>query len=141
MHMQYPVPPKVIPQVLPRSHHPLELPPIDHRTIGKSPLRPIHTHGPAAERSKMALRPAMNLIALRHTITPSELRANPRNVISTDPERSRMGVHRLIANSAVEKPALSEVERNPRISPLPLPVLKSVSSVKSTVGLQPFFSP
>src|SRR5438309_51263 len=68
--MQNPVPPKVIPQVLPRSHHPLELSPIDHRRIGEPPLRSIHPHSPAAECSEVPLRPAMNLVALRHRPHP-----------------------------------------------------------------------
>ena len=44
MHMQNPVLAKVIAKMLPHSHHPLQLPPIDHRHIGKPSLRPIHPH-------------------------------------------------------------------------------------------------
>src|SRR5260370_2799350 len=52
--------------MLPRSHHPLQPASIDHLSIGKPPLRPIHPHRSAAKRSKMPLGPAMNLIALGH---------------------------------------------------------------------------
>jgi hypothetical protein len=83
MHMQNPVPPKVIPQVLPRSHHPLQLSTVYQRTIGEPPLRPIHPHSPAPERSKMAVRPAMNLIALRHRPSSSHKTENNGDGIFT----------------------------------------------------------
>jgi hypothetical protein len=69
MHMQNPVLPEVVPQMLPHSHHALELPPIDHVRVSKPPLRPIHTHSLAAKRSEMPLSPSMNLISLRHRLS------------------------------------------------------------------------
>jgi hypothetical protein len=83
MHMQNPVLPKVIPQVFPRSHHSLQLPPIDHLSIGKPPLRPIHPHSSSAERSIVPLRPAMNLIPLRHRPSPSRKTENNGDGIFT----------------------------------------------------------
>src|SRR5271163_3412225 len=69
MHMQNPVFPKVIPEMLPHSHHALQLPPINHIRIGKSPLRTIHPHRPTTKRSKMPLRPSMDLIPLWHRLS------------------------------------------------------------------------
>jgi hypothetical protein len=81
--MQNPVPPKVIPQVLPRSHHADQLPAVNHIAIGESPLRPIHSHSTAAERSKVPLRPAMNLVAFRHRRSSSRKTENNGDGIFT----------------------------------------------------------
>jgi hypothetical protein len=66
MHMQYPVLPEVIPQVLANRHHPHQLPPINHIRVDKPPLRPIHPHSPASKRRRMPLRPTMYLIPFWH---------------------------------------------------------------------------
>jgi hypothetical protein len=72
MHMQNPILPKVIPKMLPHSHHTLELPPIDHIRVSKPPLRPIHSNSPATKRNKVPLSPSMNLIPLRHRLSPKQ---------------------------------------------------------------------
>jgi hypothetical protein len=66
MNMQNPIPAKVIPEMLPDSHHSLQLPAVNQRSIGKSSLRPIHPHSLPRKRRRMPLRPSMNLIAFRH---------------------------------------------------------------------------
>jgi hypothetical protein len=76
MHMQNPVPSEVISQMLAHSHHSLELPPIDHRRIRKSPLRPIHPNRLSTEGRLMPLRPSMNLIPLWHPALSSKTENN-----------------------------------------------------------------
>jgi hypothetical protein len=99
MHMQNPILPKVIPQVLPHSHHAQQLPSIDHICIGKSPLRPIHAHRSAAKRSKMPFRPPMNLISLWHR--PSQKTEN--NGDGTGPTRTTVATVRKSIYSTAEK--------------------------------------
>jgi hypothetical protein len=86
--------------MFPNGHHTLKLPPIDHRTVDKSPLRPIHTHSLAAKRSIVPLRPAMNLIALRHR--PSTKTENNGDGIPPSPpslnQNQFQNVHSLFAN-------------------------------------------
>jgi len=66
-------------------------------------------------------------------LLPLSVLSNPtlRRVISTEAANS------LIVCCAVEKPALSEVEWDPRILPFPLPVLTHPTQAKNTPGMCP----
>src|ERR1700679_269297 len=87
MHIQNSIFPKVIPQMLSHSHHALQLSSIDHVSIREPSLWTIHTHRSSAKRSKMPLRPSMNLISLWHKCSHSSPKTE-NNGDGTGPTRN-----------------------------------------------------
>src|ERR1700761_6720310 len=71
MHMQNQVFPEVIPKMLAHGEHPFQLSSINHRSIGKPPLRPIHPDSLPCKRSRVPLGPSMNLVPFRHLLSTS----------------------------------------------------------------------
>jgi hypothetical protein len=113
MHMQNPVFPKVIPQVLPNSHHSRELPPVNDRRIPKPALRPIDPHRLASKSSKMPLCPPMNLITLGHFTTPQESDSRTHNTTERSPcTLSFPRSHIRVIRETRGRPSISKTENN-----------------------------
>jgi hypothetical protein len=76
--------------MFPHSHHPLQLPPVDHSRISKPPLRPIHPNRLPGERRLMPRRPSMNLIPFWHPALSSKTENNGDGITPSPPLRNQL---------------------------------------------------